>query len=490
MSSIDCQICASTFSTKLRKSIECIFCNKCCCKACFAAYTKEQSVPKCMFCSAELTMDFVEENTTSAFQSDYTKFLDDLKFDAEKSKLPATQRLAELTRLCHKYDDEYTTKYRELYTLKHQRRIIKMEYFKLKKNKKIKKVKGVELTVEEKIQLQTEKTVIGELKTKLNEKKGIIEEKKEEINNIFNIKFFHAAEKHQQVNILTGRIQAPVDDGEEKQVYTRPCISDDCRGFLSKSYKCGTCEKQYCADCHEEKNSRVDDEHVCNDDAKATIAMIRRDTKPCPKCSIPIEKVSGCSQMWCVSCHTTFDWNTMRIETGYIHNPEYLRWMRANNREIGRNPYDVQGGCEDMPSWHRVNQQLSVVGIYSLEWDEIHRKYGHIRHSAIPSLPTENETDFIDLRVKYLNSEISDEIWRKKLGMKLKVNRISHERRNVLDMYINALKDLFLNLMQDNDIVQFKNCACELEKYTDTQLNKINKKYKSKNTTYASIKKV
>jgi hypothetical protein len=164
--------------------------------------------------------------------------------------------------------------------------------------------------------------------------------------------------------------------------------------------------------------------------------------------------------------------------------------MRANNREIGRNPYDVQGGCEDMPSWHRVNQQLSAVGIYSLEWDEIHRKYGHIRHSAIPSLPTENETDFIDLRVKYLNSEISDEIWRKKLGMKLKVNRISHERRNVLDMYINALKDLFLNLIQDNDIVQFKNCACELEKYTDTQLNKINKKYKSKNTTYASIKKV
>jgi hypothetical protein len=187
MSSTDCQICASAFSTKLRKSIECIFCNKCCCKECFAAYIKEQSVPKCMFCSAELTMDFVEENTTSTFKAGYTKFLDDLKFDAEKSKLPATQRLAELTRLCHKYDDEYTTKYRELWSLKNQRRILKMDYFKLKKNKKIKKVKGVELTVEEKTQLEPEKPAIGELKKKLNEKKGIIEEKKEEIPNIFNM---------------------------------------------------------------------------------------------------------------------------------------------------------------------------------------------------------------------------------------------------------------------------------------------------------------
>lgn len=498
MSSTDCQICASPFSAKLRKSIECIFCNKCCCKECFAAYIKEQSVPKCMFCSAELTMDFVEENTTSAFQSDYTKFLDDLKFDAEKSKLPATQRLAELTRICHKYEDDHIVKLGEWNKIKNQRRKLKMEYKTLRKNiKNIKdRIKLADLTEDERAKAVTEKAarqaVLQALKEELNVNKEKIKEVGEDIGDIFNMKFFHGAEKNQQVNILTGRIQPPTGEHtEEKQVYSRPCISDDCRGFLSKSYKCGTCEKQYCAECHEEKNSRIDDEHVCNEDAKATIAMIRRDTKPCPKCSIPIEKVSGCSQMWCVSCRTTFDWNTMKIETGYIHNPEYLRWMRENNREIARNPYDIYGGgCNEMPSWYRVNEQLSANDIHSSEWDEIHRKWGHIRHSAIPSLPVENETDFIDLRVKYLNSEISDEIWRKKLGMKLKVNRISHERRNVLDMYINALKDLFINLLDNNDFTQFKHCVSELETYSDVQLVKINKKYKSKSVTYSSIKKV
>jgi hypothetical protein len=485
MSSNDCQICASTFSNKLRKAIECIFCNKCCCKVCFAAYTKEQSVPKCMFCSAELTMDFVEQNTTSVFQTEYTKFLDDLKFDAEKSKLPATQRLAEVIRLCEKYTTDSNFKTHELYRIKEQRRALKIEHRKIIK---IRKNKDRIVTVEEKA---AEKAAIEQIKNRLVENKEKIRELNNELAVIYNDRFFYNAEKHQQINILTGVIQAPtIEEADEKQVYTRPCISDDCRGFLSKSYKCGTCEKQYCAECHEEKKSRNDEEHICNEEAKATIAMIRRDSKPCPSCSIPIEKVSGCSQMWCVSCHTTFDWNTMKIETGYIHNPEYLRWMRENNREIARNPYDMPGGgCNDMPSWYRVNQQLTPLGIISNEWDEIHRKYGHIRHNSM-NLPVENETDFIDLRVSYLNSEISLEVWRKKLGMKLKVNRISQERRNVLDMYVNALRDLFNNLLHNSDFVQFKHCVSELETYSNTQLVKINKKYKSKNMTYSCIKNI
>jgi hypothetical protein len=427
-------------------------------------------------------MDFVEQNTTSAFQTEYTKFLDDLKFDAEKSKLPATQRLAEVIRLCEKYTNDSNLKVHELYRIKDQRRALKIENRKIRK---IRKNKDRIVTVEEKA---AEKAAIEQIKNRLVENKEKIRELNNELAVIYNDRFFYNAEKDQQINILTGVIQAPID--AEKQVYTRPCISDDCRGFLSKSYKCGTCEKQYCAECHEEKKSRNDEEHVCNEEAKATIAMIRRDTKPCPKCSIPIEKVSGCSQMWCVSCHTTFDWNTMKIETGYIHNPEYLRWMRENDREIARNPYDMGGRCDDMPTWNRVNQQLSVIGIISNEWDEIHRRYGHIRYNSIRNLPVEEENDFIDLRVSYLNSEISNEIWRKKLGMKLKIYRISQERRNVLDMYINALKDLFNNLLHNSDFVQFKHCVSELETYSDAQLIKINKKYKSKNTTYASIKNV
>ena len=57
-------------------------------------------------------------------------------------------------------------------------------------------------------------------------------------------------------------------------------------------------------------------------------------------------KSSGCDQMWCVSCHTTFDWKTMQIKTsGILHNPEYFRYMRENGIAIPRNPNDNQ--CVD-----------------------------------------------------------------------------------------------------------------------------------------------
>jgi hypothetical protein len=49
-----------------------------------------------------------------------------------------------------------------------------------------------------------------------------------------------------------------------------------------------------------------------------------------------IEKVSGCNQMFCVQCHTAFDWATGEIETGVIHNPHYFDMMKRN--QLQRNP--------------------------------------------------------------------------------------------------------------------------------------------------------
>jgi hypothetical protein len=460
MASKECQICASTFSNKVRKPIECIFCNKSCCKECFSAFTKEQSVPKCMFCNAELNMDFVADNTTGTFMTAYNKYLDDLKFNLEKSKLPVTQYLAELTRKHEEYVNIYSEKMRENTRLNNRRKILTID---LKHNR-------------DNLIAKTE------LRKHINSIQKLMEENIEYSDNIFNMRVITRREIQQHIDILTGVAQPAEDD--VKITYSRPCISDDCRGFLSKAYKCGTCEKHFCAECHEEKTNK---EHVCNDESKATIAMIKRDSKPCPKCSIPIEKVSGCSQMWCVNCHTTFDWNTMNIETGYIHNPEYLRWMRENNKEISRNPFDnPNGGC-DMPSWTEINRRLSRVGVVSTKWDEIHIKYGHIRYHVMRNLPKDNEIEFIDLRVQYLNSQISYEEWNKKLKMKLKINRLGQDRYNVYDMYTHALKDLFLNMFVDYDYKKFKDSYDELEKYTNTQLEKINKKHKSKNSQYLKV---
>ena len=458
----NCSICDSTFSSKLRKPIECTFCKKCCCKECFSTFTKDLNAPKCMFCNTEVTMDFVEENTTKKFMKEYNVHLCDLRFSAERAKLAATQRLAELYREKENYDEE----------CKEKRLLAKKMYYECK-------ILRYELAGCENIQERKEKKEI------INNTKNIISQLYIDLNNIYNMVTVNMTERRHHVNILTG-VTNPVNDETETVTYSRPCFATDCRGFLSKSYKCGTCDKYFCADCHEHKNNRSE-EHVCNEDAKATIAMIRRDSKPCPKCSIPIEKVSGCSQMWCVSCHTTFDWNTMRIETGYIHNPEYLRWMRLNNREIQRNPLDnARVVCDTMPDYWNVNGVLSSLGIDSREWDELHRRYHHIR-AFMNGIPREDENDYVALRVDYLLSKISEEEWRKKLGMLVKKNKLGQERYNVYDLYCNGTKDLFINLVHNKDIIQFKDSMLHLEQYANEQLTKINKKYGSTDSWHRAI---
>ena len=118
----------------------------------------------------------------------------------------------------------------------------------------------------------------------------------------------------------------------------RKCPSTGCKGFLNNKWHCDLCTKNICKDCNEEK---VPD-HKCDPETVETVKLIRSDTKGCPTCGTLIYRAAGCPQMWCVECHTTFDWNTGEIETGVIHNPHYYEFQRRNGT-LQRNPGDVPG---------------------------------------------------------------------------------------------------------------------------------------------------
>ena len=70
---------------------------------------------------------------------------------------------------------------------------------------------------------------------------------------------------------------------KERAKFVRACPDGNCRGFLSSQWKCGICQKWTCPECHEIKGDERDCEHVCNEDAKATAALLNNDTKPCPQ---------------------------------------------------------------------------------------------------------------------------------------------------------------------------------------------------------------
>ena len=39
---------------------------------------------------------------------------------------------------------------------------------------------------------------------------------------------------------------------------------------------------------------------------------IKKDTKPCPKCKVPIEKDGGCDHMYCTRCKENWCWSTAK----------------------------------------------------------------------------------------------------------------------------------------------------------------------------------
>jgi hypothetical protein len=67
----------------------------------------------------------------------------------------------------------------------------------------------------------------------------------------------------------------------------------------------------------------------------------------CPKCLAIISRVSGCSQMWCVLCHTKFDYNTREIITGFFHNPHFFEYMTP----LGGQPLRRRGRDRSVAIW-------------------------------------------------------------------------------------------------------------------------------------------
>lgn len=270
---------------------------------------------------------------------------------------------------------------------------------------------------------------------------------------------------------------------EDDKKFVKACPGNDCRGFLSSAYKCGICEKFFCPDCEVEKASRNDEDHVCNEDLKASVAMLKKSTRPCPECSTPIEKSEGCDQMYCIvpNCKTAFSWNTGKIDKGVIHNPEYYRQQRElNNGHIPRNVGD--NPCGGIPEFHEVSRKFKEYGVF---WHRFHRLINHVRFALITDLPTDiGNINNEELRVKYIIGDIDEEKWKKKLKMKIKKAEREFNVYQILDMYIHASTDIFRNFMDSGEYEIFIDNSTKLIKYTDQQLIRVNKRYNSRESKF------
>lgn len=215
-----------------------------------------------------------------------------------------------------------------------------------------------------------------------------------------------------------------------KYISNYQCASEECNGFLDKDFKCGLCNTQTCKKCYTVINK--DEIHECNEEQIETFNKIKEESKTCPKCGEFISKISGCDQMFCVSCGTAFSWKTGQIEKGVVHNPHAHQFFENNPQlgEIYRNNINGQNGCRMayLPPLSMLYdkfdpspEQRVILGNIG----NIHRtvaefrQYYRDRYTDKIENPMRNDVNK-DYRIKRLNNTINDKKFKQMVHMRYK----------------------------------------------------------------------
>lgn len=240
----------------------------------------------------------------------------------------------------------------------------------------------------------------------------------------------------------------------ERRQFMHRCAQPSCRGFLSSSWKCTVCSLYTCSECNAPRGEAREDDHVCKEEDKATMLLIKRDARKCPGCAEPICKIDGCDQMWCTVCHTAFSWRTGQKVTGVIHNPHFYQFQRQTHNQLLREPGDIP--CGGLPTHRELVQAISrdgraILGAHDAEFlMSCHRLIVHIEDVERHRYNTEalpNESANVDLRILYMLNELTVDTFKQKLQQREKSAQKRREIGLVLQMFVHTMSDLFRQLV-------------------------------------------
>lgn len=430
-----CSICASKYTPIIRKKIICKFCSKDTCSKCIEQYlTSRHEDAHCLHCRVNYNDTMLNEICTKTYlQQTYFRHRQEVLMNRERANLPGLQDEAILLRNRRERNVKLQELCKEIKEIKEIKNRLSNEYANLyvecNRNYRELKENGELQEVQNRLNAYQEQRIQNHtlFRNKRDEYRKLRWSLYRENRNNNNDSDDDEEEKKEENK---------EESKEEKRKFIRRCMRTDCQGFLSTAWKCGICEWYSCSKCFVVKGKDHDTLHECKKEDIETAEMIKKDSKPCPKCGEFINKSSGCSQMFCISCKTPWDWNTGKIVThGALHNPHYYEWMNRNGGGMPRNPADVPcGGYPNMWELRRIHTVVpeSIAALF----------YGFHRISMeIQDITTRNYRRHMDenntnqINVRFLLRDYDEKYWGRQLAINEKKRKYDAEIQEIFTAF-------------------------------------------------------
>lgn len=416
---MSCDVCCQTFNKKHHTPVNCPGCDLKSCRRCTETYLLSMfEDPHCMGCKAQWSRIYIDSWCTKNFRNmTYRQHRENVLYEREKALFPRTQVVVEKIIKRARLRDEINAQRSEMFRLWRLHGIFHLTH-------------------------------------QLREWMIFTENKFPELRVI--------QERLRELYTEVDELNEETDMSEEVKKFVRKCPTDECKGFLNEEWKCGLCEMSYCEKC----NELTGHGHECDPETVKTMSLINKDTKPCPKCGTMIQKLEGCLQMWCPSCHTAFNWRTGSVDVGRIHNPHYLEFRRKGG-SMNRENSDIP--CGGIPSFTELRQNHSPEQLvrFRIELDYLERDAEFYYR--------EQNTEFP--RRRYMMNTITEVQFKREIQKIDKANEKSREIQHLYRMMIDTCGDFLRQYVLEKDYARVRVNINQVVDYFNSVVQQIHKRY-------------